>query len=144
MNNFEDLLNNKNFTLALVALVLYLAFLYCQETKKHEGLNSVPLNLLDQSMTDTAWGNGCGNYRRYTDRESMMSDEANIKLQKEKGYKNRSYLDRIDRQYQNYMESDKQKLTRPYNDEYNMAPNNYYPQPINQREDLNNCPCADK
>jgi hypothetical protein len=140
----DELLNNKNFTLALVALVLYLAFLYCNEMNKpsmvKQGFGNVPLNLLDQSQLNTAWGDNCGGYRRYNNPMYAASDEANEKLQKARGLQSRSHLDRGDIQFRNYMEMDKMKITQPYSDEYNMSPS-YYPKPITEPT-YDDCPCA--
>ncbi len=143
----DELLNNKNFTLALVALVLYIGFLYCNEMNKNnmsvkQGFGNVPLNLLDQSQLNTAWGDNCGGYRRYNNQMYAVSDEANIKLQKARGLQSRTPLDRGDVQFKNYMEADKQVMTTPYKDEYVMSPS-YYPKPIVSPQ-YDDCPCAGK
>lgn len=142
MQSLDELLNNKNFTLALIALVLYLAFLYCKDMNKtnmvHEAFGNVPLNLLDQSYVSMPYGNNCSGYQSYNNPIYKQSDEANMKLQQQRGLATRSYLDRGDVQFTNYMNMDKNKLTRPYTDEYKMTPS-YFPQPIKMDND---CPCA--
>lgn len=147
MPNMDELLNNKNFTLALVALVLYIGFLYCSEMNKNsmsvkQGFGNVPLNLLDQSQLNTAWGENCGGYRRYNNPMYEASDEANMRLQKARGLQSRPSLDRGDIQFKNYMEADKQAMTTPYKDEYNMSPS-YYPKPLTTPS-YDDCPCAKK
>lgn len=147
MPSFEELLNNKNFTLALIALVLYIGFLYCSEMNKsssmtREGFNGVPLNLLDQSQLNTAWGESCGGYRKYNSPMYQASDEANMKLQKERGLQSRPPLDRGDIQFKNYMEAEKVKMSQPYSDEYNLSPS-YYPKPV-VSPSYDDCPCASK
>lgn len=140
--DFDKLLTNKYFCLALLTIIAILVYMIYEKTsckRTAEGLNSVPLMNGPQHIVDKPYEEGTNDgYRRVNDKFDKMIDEESRKKLKIGGFDDQDNLKSSSDTFMDYSKAMREYLKKPFynNDAYEL------PRPLDNHPELSQCqPC---